>query len=334
MPLKHGTGIEWTHVPGYTGVTWNPTTGCSIVSTECAHCYAAELSLRRGWSSKPWTPANAAENVILHPDRLDRPRHWTKPRAIFVNSMSDLFHEQIPSDFVWSVLDVARDCPRHLFLILTKRPERMRRLVNAWYALSAPLGDAPPLPNLWMGVSIGLRHFIRRADVLRQVHASVRFISAEPLIGSLVRSSDGVGCACGWPLDRCSPRFAGDGRCGRKEQEGPHLDLTDIHWVIAGGESGSDHRPMDLAWVRDLRDECLGRDWRCECGDLNRVSEAFCYRCGSGQPEAGERGGRPAFFYKQFGGRTPKAGGRELDGRTWSEFPGGLELAAPSGTLF
>src|SRR3990167_6333888 len=109
------TAIEWTDA------TWNPVTGCSKVSPGCAHCYAETLSLRRGWSTLPWTPANAAENVVLHPERLNAPLRWRKPQRVFVNSMSDLFHEQVPEAFVDQVFAVMAITPRHVYQILTKR---------------------------------------------------------------------------------------------------------------------------------------------------------------------------------------------------------------------
>src|SRR3989337_202946 len=120
MPTK----ISWAQE------SWNPTTGCSKVSEGCRHCYAETLSLRFGWSKKPWTAQNAAENVVVHPERLEQPLRWRKPRRVFVNSMSDLFHEQVPQDFIASIFVIMEHCPQHTFQILTKRPERMRELVS------------------------------------------------------------------------------------------------------------------------------------------------------------------------------------------------------------
>jgi protein gp37 len=232
------SAIEWTES------TWNPVTGCSKVSPGCAHCYAETLSRRFGWSSKPWTPANAVENVILHPERLETPLRWRRPRTIFVNSMSDIFHELVPLEFIERVFEVMETATQHTFQVLTKRAERAAEL--------APLLPWPE--NVWMGVSIENNRWVHRADALRTVPAAVRFVSAEPLLGSL-----------------------------------DQLDLEDIHWLIAGGESGPRHRLVDPAWVIGLRDRC---------------------------EEAGV-----AFFLKQWGGRTPKAGGRELDGCTWDQLP-------------
>lgn len=236
--MSDKSAIEWTEA------TWNPVTGCSKVSPGCAHCYAERLSLRFGWSKEAWLPASAEMNVRLQPARLEQPLRWRRPRMIFVNSMSDLFHELVPLDFVRRVFDVMVEADRHVFQILTKRHERLAEL-------------APQLPwpeNVWMGVSIENRRWVERADGLRTVPAAVRFVSAEPLLG---------------PLDG--------------------LDLTGIHWLIAGGESGPGHRPVRAEWLRDLRDRC--------------------------QAEG------VAFFFKQWGGRTSKAGGRLLDEDEWSELP-------------
>jgi protein gp37 len=169
---------------------------------------------------------------------------WRRPRIVFVNSMSDLFHERVPLEFIRRVFDVMTEAERHTFQILTKRSDRMARL--------APELEWPR--NVWMGVSIENRRWVGRADLLRNVPAAVRFVSAEPLLG---------------PLE--------------------NLDLTEIDWLIAGGESGLRYRPVHLDWIRQLRDRC--------------------------------RDEHVAFFLKQIGGRTPKAGGRTLDGREWSEMP-------------
>jgi protein gp37 len=204
-----GTHISWTNE------TWNPITGCSRVSEGCRYCYAEALSLRRGWSTKPWTHNNARENLVLHHDRLRMPYTWKRPRRVFVNSMSDLFHEHVPDEFIAQVFAVMADVPRHTFQALTKRPER----AAAW--------PGPWAPNIWMGTSVEDRRVLHRVDGLRACAAQVRFLSCEPLLGDL----------------------------------GP-LDLTGIHWVIVGGESGlriAQHpeRIMDHAWARAMRDQCL-----------------------------------------------------------------------------
>lgn len=182
--------------------------------------------------------------VTLHPDALSLPLTWKRPRRIFVNSMSDLFHARVPFAFVEQVWDVMLRADQHTYQILTKRPERMARFT----------ADRPAPAHVWLGTSVEDVRVVGRIDRLRACDARVRFLSCEPLIGPL-----------------------------------PGLDLTGIHWVIAGGESGPGHRPIDPSWVRDLRDQCL------------RVSVPF--------------------FFKQWGGLTPKAGGRLLDGRTWDQMP-------------
>jgi protein gp37 len=235
------TGIQWTDA------TWNPTTGCTHVSAGCDHCYAETLSLRLQAMGSPKYAGGF--NVALHPQTLDQPRRWQRPRRIFVNSMSDLFHAHVPAWYVDRVWDVMLDCPRHTFQILTKRPERLARYTMA----RADLTAFPPA-HIWVGTSVEDARVMQRATVLAHADAAVRFLSCEPLIGPL---SD--------------------------------LPLDGIHWVIVGGESGPHHRPLDLDWVRDIRDQCLARG--------------------------------VAFFFKQVGGPTPKSGGRLLDGRTWDEFP-------------
>jgi protein gp37 len=198
----------------------------------------------------PWTPDNAAENVILHEDRLAIPLSWRQPRMVFVNSMSDLFHELVPDAFIGRVFRTMALAEHHTFQILTKRPERMLE----WFKGAGAAWAVEPLQNVWLGTSIENDRWVGRADALRSTPSAIHFISAEPLLGPL-----------------------------------PSLDLTSIDWLIVGGESGPAHRPIDAEWVRDLRDRAAALE--------------------------------TAFFFKQWGGTTAKAGGRELDGRTWDEYP-------------
>jgi protein gp37 len=263
------TAIEWSDA------TWNPVTGCSKVSPGCAHCYAETLAKRlhrmgqQGYTDLPWTPENAEANVFLHPDRLDVPLRWRKPRMVFVNSMSDLFHELVPDDFLDRAFAVMGLAVQHTFQILTKRPDRMagylsdddvydrvqREVDRLPAALLSPSAEDRrrrrssawtsyfpwPLPNVWSGVSIENRRYVHRAGLLRETPAAVRFISAEPLLGPLVLPGEPThGFDIQWP----------DGRWG------PELDLRGIDWLIVGGESGPRHRPVDPQWVRDLRDAC------------------------------------------------------------------------------
>lgn len=332
------TAIEWTDE------VWNPVTGCSKVSPGCAHCYAEtvhkqRLSGRHGYPPfAPWTPENAEHNVTLRPDRLEQPLRWRKPRRVFVNSMSDLFHEQVPDWFIGRVFAVMADAisQRHTFQVLTKRPERMRELLGSdrFHGLVAAglttLELSLPLPNVWLGVSIENRRFVHRADLLRQTPAAVRFISAEPLLGPLIeRVTHGRHCFCSacaqqdWSEPQLAPCGMHGPGCPPRYAPYRSLDLSDIDWLIAGGESGPRARPIREEWVRDLRDACfVDGDWQgcyCEGPDAHTdLCDGLCHR----------RAGHPAFFFKQWGGRTPKANGRELDGRTWDEFPEPREAVA------
>lgn len=198
------TIISWTKH------TWNPVHGCSRVSEGCRHCYAEQLSLRYGWTTKPWTHANAPDNVRLMPHKLKEPYKIKDGARIFVNSMSDLFHPLVPDAYIRKVFDVMNDNPHHTFQILTKRPERAAGWTYRW------------APHIWMGVSVEDRRAVYRIDILRQCPAHVRFVSAEPLIDSLGQ-----------------------------------IDLTGIHWLIVGGESGKGYRPLDQAWAREIRDQCV-----------------------------------------------------------------------------
>ena len=230
------SAIEWTDA------TWNPVTGCSKVSPGCKNCYAERLAARLEAMGNP-RYRNGFE-VTLHPDQLTLPLRWKGPRKIFVNSMSDLFHEAIPDDFIKQVFDVMAKADWHVFQILTKRAKRLE-------ALAAQL----PWPeNIWQGVSVESEEYTWRIHHLQEVPAAVRFISVEPLLG---------------PISR--------------------LPLKGINWVIVGGESGPRFRVAQPIWIRSIRDQCLRT--------------------------------KVPFFFKQWGGFTSKAGGRQLDGRLWSQLP-------------
>ena len=243
--MADSSAIEWTEA------TWNPTTGCDRVSAGCDNCYALLLAGRlkrmgQGRYQVDGDPRTSGPGfaVQVHSDALDLPRHWRRPRRIFVNSMSDLFHAKIPVEFVREVFAVMCETPQHSYQLLTKRSRRMRRL--------APELDWPD--NLWVGVTVESAEHLYRVSDLAAVPASVRFVSAEPLLDSLA-----------------------------------DIDLEHVDWLIAGGESGHGHRPVNPTWIRELRDLCRGQS--------------------------------TAFFFKQWGGRTPKSGGRVLDGRTWEQMP-------------
>ena len=210
------TQIEWTDA------TWNPVAGCSIMSVGCTNCYAMNMAKRleamgvekyRGLTRR--SGKRTIWNGVVHEDRaaLDIPRKWKKSRKIFVNSMSDLFHPAVTQDFVADVWRVMADTPRHHYQILTKRPDRMSRILNE----ICPV----PLANVWLGTSVERRDVIGRIDELRDVTATIRFISFEPLIGAVGQ-----------------------------------VDLTDIDWAIVGGESGRDARPIKEEWIDEIHDTC------------------------------------------------------------------------------
>jgi protein gp37 len=238
--MAQSTTIEWTDA------TWNPVTGCTKISAGCDHCYAERFAER--FRGTPGHPFEAGFDLTLRPERLDLPLSWRAPRMIFVNSMSDLFHKEVPRDFVARACDTMERADWHTFQILTKRSSRLRDFLKARYAPSR----GPT--HIWFGVSLEDRSQLSHVRHLREAPAGMRFLSIEPLIGRI----------------------------------GP-LDLTDIDWVIVGGESGPGARPMHPDWVREIRDQCAAQG--------------------------------VAFFFKQWGGFRPKAGGRELDGREWSELP-------------
>lgn len=230
------SAIEWTDA------TWNPVTGCTQVSPGCDHCYA--LAFAERFRGVPDHPYEQGFDLRLWPERLALPLRWKKPRRIFVNSMSDLFHADVPDAFVHDVFATMARADWHIYQVLTKRPQRLARMAQ----------DLPWPAHIWAGVSVESNEYAWRADFLRRVPAAVRFVSAEPLLG---------------PIDQ--------------------LSLEGIHWLITGGESGPHHRYCDREWVRQARDHCLEAE--------------------------------VAYFHKQWGGRTSKAGGRELDGRTWDQMP-------------
>lgn len=240
------TSIEWTDA------TWNPVTGCDRVAAGCDNCYALALSrrLKAMGVEKYQVDGNPVTSgpgfgVTIHPNSLRIPLKWHKPRMVFVNSMSDLFHPKVPIAFVRDIFDVIRETPQHTYQILTKRAKRMSRMSERL--------DWPE--NLWMGTSVEDRASTSRIDDLRRVPSSVRFLSCEPLLEAL-----------------------------------PELDLTGIGWVIVGGESGPRARPVEEDWVINIRDQAV-------------------------QSEV-------PFFFKQWGGLTPKQNGRTLEGRTWDQYPG------------
>jgi len=208
------TSIEWTDA------TWNPVAGCTIMSAGCTNCYAMRMAARleamgtekyRDLTRKTGGRAKWTGKIALDRNALSIPSSWSKPRRVFVNSMSDMFHSDVPAEFIAEVWRVMSDTPRHTYQILTKRPDRMAAIVP----------DLPRLPNVWLGTSVEDERVLCRIDDLRRVPAAVRFISFEPLIGSVADA-----------------------------------DLMDIHWAIVGGESGPNARHMDPGWIDEIEVLC------------------------------------------------------------------------------
>ncbi len=233
--------IEWTDA------TWNPVRGCTKVSPGCVHCYAEVFAER--FRGVPGHPYERGFDPRLVPEKLTEPLRWRQPRMVFVNSMSDLFHEEVPDDYIEKVVRVMQRANWHTYQLLTKRSERLRDL------LRGKLRFAAGLRHIWWGVSVENRkHGVPRIAHLRAAPAAVRFLSIEPLLEDIGQ-----------------------------------IELKEIAWVIVGGESGAGARPMKGEWALALRDQC--------------------------------RKARVPFFFKQWGGVRKSEAGRELEGRTYDEFP-------------
>jgi len=261
------TKIEWTND------TWNPITGCTKISEGCANCYAEKMAKRlRG---RFGYPAENPFKITYHWDKLNQPLKWRQARRIFVCSMGDLFHKDVCFEAVIEVLLIIKKCPQHTFIILTKRPKRMYDFFNKYTLNPFNLKNNNPLKNLWLGVSIeNQKTADQRIPVLLQIPAAVRFVSVEPMLSPVDLRSDELK----W-CDRTESAHECD------------YAIDHLNWVICGGESGPNARPMRPDWARSLRDQCLA----------------------AGVP----------FFFKQWGGSNKKKAGRLLDGRVWNEYPGG-----------
>jgi len=248
--MSDNSKIEWTDA------TWNPVRGCSKISPGCLHCYAETFAERfRGVLGHPF---EFGFDLRLVPEKLGDPIRWLKPKKIFVNSMSDLFHEGVPDEYVEKVCRVMLAANWHIYQVLTKRADRMAGL------LQGKLRAAAQASHIWWGVSVENRqHGLPRIDRLRCATPAVAFLSIEPLLEDLGA-----------------------------------IDLRGIRWVIVGGESGPGARPMAEEWVRNIRAQC--------------------------------RAGRIPFFFKQWGGVRKALAGRELDGRTYDEYPAIVPNAVPS----
>ncbi|MDP3849826.1 MAG: phage Gp37/Gp68 family protein [Luteolibacter sp.] len=239
--MADNSKIEWTDA------TWNPVRGCTKVSPGCKHCYAETFAER--WRGVKGHPFEFGFDLRLVPEKLADPLKWKTPRRIFVNSMSDMFHEDIPEDYIAHVASVMRLADWHTYQILTKRPKRMEKL------LTGRLREAASAPHIWWGVTVENRkHGLPRVDALRRTGAAMKFLSIEPLLEDLGT-----------------------------------FDLTGIDWVIVGGESGPGARPLEKEWVVSIQKQC--------------------------------RAAKVPFFFKQWGGVQKSRHGRELNGRTYNEFP-------------
>lgn len=239
--MSDHSAIEWTDA------TWNPIRGCTKISPGCAHCYAETFAER--FRGVPGHPYEQGFDLRLVPAKLSQPFEWRTPRMIFVNSMSDLFHEDVPDDYIVKIARVMQLASWHTYQVLTKRSERMQHL------LGTRLRQVANERHIWWGVSTeNRRQGLPRVEHLRASPAAVRFLSVEPLLESL-----------------------------------GSIDLTGIHWVIVGGESGPGARPLDESWVLEIQEQC--------------------------------REASVPFFFKQWGGRFKSRNGRELRGRTFNEIP-------------
>ena len=301
------TNIEWTDE------TWNPIVGCSKVSPGCDNCYAVGTVHRglaeqhRGLTVRAEGATDWTGEVRVVESMMDRPLRWTKPRRIFVDSLSDLFHPDVSDETIARIFAVMALAPQHTFQVLTKRPQRMADMLSTmlfWKVVASHCADDQTaslswpyrtaianhqgLPNVWLGVSIESDRYAFRADHLRRTPAAVRWISAEPLLGPL-----------------------------------PSLDLTGIDWLVVGGESGPKARPMHPQWVRDLRDECT--DICCpECGETWPYDDAEipCSHCrGSGAEDP------TAFLFKQGGSVLAKEWGcTDSKGGKLDEIPAEFQI--------
>jgi protein gp37 len=246
--VADGTTIQWTDA------TWNPVRGCSRVSEGCRHCYAEGVAYRFSGPGRPFEglarrgPAGPqwTGKIRLVPEALDLPLRWRKPRLVFVNSMSDLFHEDVPDSFIRAVFTSMAQARQHTFQILTKRAARMRELLSRWAESRLTLrdGHGAVLPNVWLGVSVeDQRAADERIPELLATPAAVRFLSCEPLLGPVTLQPT---------IDAWAAQLARQTMAGRIGDPLPPR----IGWVIVGGESGRGARPMQEAWAREIVREC------------------------------------------------------------------------------
>lgn len=356
------TAIEWTDD------VWNPTVGCTRVSPGCARCYAFTLHDRRhaAYKSGKRVPAQYAKpfnEIQLMPDRLKDPLHWLKPRRVFVNSVSDLFHESIPDEFIDRVFAVMAMCPQHTFQVLTKRAQRMRdymRMVQdnekdlqRFANVACEIAGSPcaagifdevdwPFPNVWLGVSIeDQQRADERIPLLLDAPVAVRWLSCEPLLGSLDLSRF-------FFVD--DERYPPGGRYADEPHTFPKLRQDGIGWVVVGGESGPKARPMHPDWARSIRDQCQAaggvpffmKQWgewaplsltdpwlKCSWGTLDADGQWFPNTTPWNGHEGDDSPTRECVMLRV----GKKRAGRLLDGREWNEFPNNLREPTPSAAV-
>lgn len=333
--MSDNTGIEWTDA------TWNPVTGCTKVSPGCDHCYAETVAHR--FDGTPAYPNGF--QVTLRPERLDQPLRWKRPRRIFVNSMSDLFHDQVPEEYIAKVFAVMLLAQRHTFQVLTKRHGRMRSLLNShafWTRVlyealdpELPAGDRDGLqlslhylPNVWLGVSTEDQQWADiRIPALLDTPAAFRFISAEPLLGQI----DLLNVAGRNVLTGVGNRIAMTTL--RSPRQTHIITPTCLDWVIVGGESGPGARPMHPDWARTLRDQCaladvpfLFKQWGeyRPAGRGDDTDRMACIQASTGVVvrHNEKRDGLAPGGWAAMRRVGKKSAGRELDGRTWDQYPG------------
>ncbi len=335
------TRIEWTEY------SWNPVTGCTPASEGCQNCYAKRMANRlRG---RCGYPADDPFKVTMHEDRLGEPLRWKKPRRVFVCSMGDLFHKDVPDEFIARIWWIMGQCAGyldpsryrgHTFLILTKRPERMQKWLNGWNDeetrrqwiesfgavydwMSGPKYWPDVLPNVWLGVTAeNQQRADERIPILLQIPAAVRFVSVEPMLGLVDLASTGaLGCTCpplegddGQIEERCS------GQCVFYKNAVDKMKR--INWVICGGESGHGARPMRLNWARSLRDQCRDagvpfffKQWGEYCSPSQMPPDNF--------REWDIQHGTEIWDDEPRWRVGKKKAGRSLDGETWDEMPEG-----------
>lgn len=299
------TGIE------YGQVAWNPVTGCTKISAACQNCWAERMAKRM--AGRCGYDKDEPFKVTLHPDRLEQPLKWKKPRVVLVSFMGDLFHEDVPTTFIDQVLEIIASCPQHTFIALTKRPENLEHKIYGTTTDNPfrQLGGGDYLANLWLGVTAeNQARADERIPILLQIPAAVRFVSVEPMLGPVdlnkylypQRLCDGHSA---WQRDEDCPRRPG------------------LDWVICGGQTGPGARPMHPDWVRSLRDQCITADvpfWFKQWGEWSPTPAKDVPVRGCLEGGRFHSGSNPSVGLAMY--RVgKKAAGHLLDGQEWQQMP-------------